>query len=60
MSSLQEAPHRSALRRGRISLPDHAYFITKCSLVPGTDTLVIPACAEIVITSLVWARDAGW
>jgi REP element-mobilizing transposase RayT len=41
-------------------LPDHAYFITKCLFAPTTDTLVIPACAGIVITSLIWARDAGW
>jgi len=41
-------------------LPDHAYFITKCLFVPGTDTLVISACAESVITSLIWARGAGW
>jgi len=29
-------------------------------LRPGTNILAIPACAEIVINSLLWARDNGW
>ena len=56
----KEEPHRSDLREGRVSLPYHAYFITKCLAVPGEETLSIPACAEIVIDSIIWARDAGW
>jgi REP element-mobilizing transposase RayT len=29
-------------------------------LMPNADVLVIPACAEIVINSLIWARDKDW
>ena len=53
-------PHRPALRKRRASLPHHVYFITKCLLVPDMKALVIPACAEILINSIIWARDAGW
>lgn len=52
-----ESPHRSALRKGRVSLPNQAYFITKCALLP---VLGKGDCAEIVVQSLLWARDAGW
>jgi REP element-mobilizing transposase RayT len=55
-----ERPYRSALRKGRRSLPNHAYFLTKCTLVPGTDVLARPDCAEIVIGSLTWALEQSW
>lgn len=28
--------------------------------MPGTGALAIPTCAEVVINSLIWARDEGW
>ena len=53
-------PHRSALRKGRVSSPDQAYFITKCTLVPGDKFLASSDCAQAVVDSLLWMRDNQW
>ena len=49
-----------ALRKGRISVAGHAYFITKCTAAPVSRHLVRPEIAKILIDSLLWARDHGW
>jgi len=56
-SERPEHPGRSALRRGRISLPNHAYFVTKCAAVVGTHVLARPECAEAIVTPLRWLRE---
>ena len=60
MKDTPSRPHRSALRRGRRSVPGHAYFITKCTRIPNTRHLAIPECAGLVIDSLTWAVSKGW
>ncbi len=55
-----DPPHRSALRRGRHSVPGRAYFLTKCTLFPDTEDLIQQACAEVVINSLIWAASEEW
>lgn len=52
-----DKPHASALRKGRVSEPGQAYFVTKCALGPFLER---PDCARVVVDSLLWARDNGW
>ena len=53
-------PHRSALRKGRISLPGATYFITKCTHEPKTVVLASPKIAKVVIDSLIWTTEQNW
>jgi len=46
-----------ALRRGRVSIPNHAYFITKNVSAPDTAILSNPLCALTVIWTLRWLRS---
>lgn len=57
MKESHDKPHRSDLRKGRVSLVDQAYFITKCL---GCPVLTLPECAEILIGSFMWARNNYW
>jgi len=52
--------HRSALRIGRHSQPNTAYFLTKCVLERKRAPLARPDCAEVLIQSFRWARDRQW
>ncbi|MBM4049342.1 MAG: hypothetical protein FJ279_29960 [Planctomycetes bacterium] len=47
-------PGRAALRKGRCSLPNHAYFVTKCTDDPDFGLLATSAYATIIIGSLRW------
>lgn len=49
-------PGRAALRKGRSSLPNHAYFITKCvdESVRVADPLLRSQCATLVVQTLRW------
>ena len=49
--------HRSALRRARVSVPGHAYFVTKCILESRTNALACQDCAEVLIDGLIWLKD---
>ncbi len=56
VSTKQLPPHQSALRKGRVSLPDECYFLTTC--VEGRQpVLASPEAATIVIDALRWLRD---
>ena len=51
-----QPPHHTALRKGRVSIDDHCYFITAC--VDGRRPVFAQtAAAKIVIESLLWLRD---
>ena len=56
-NSREAVPHRSSLRKGRMSLPGCAYFITKCVEDYDTKVLARPGCAGIVIESLEWLAN---
>jgi 8-amino-7-oxononanoate synthase len=64
-SQIQFAPteddqpaHQSALRKGRVSLPDECHFITSC--VDDRDPVFGHAeAARVVVDSLRWLRDQG-
>jgi REP element-mobilizing transposase RayT len=47
----------SSMRRGRVSLVDHSYFVTKRVLHPERGSLTKPEHAEIIISTLRWIRD---
>jgi len=49
-----ERPCHAALRKGRYSIPHHAYFLTKCVNERDSTVLSLPACATIVIETLEW------
>jgi len=51
---------RSALRKGRFSAPNNAYFITKCIYDRKQALLSKPACAEILIQAFLYGREQGW
>lgn len=53
-------PRQAALRKGRVSLPNQCYFITKCTLPHMGPFLAEPGAAEIVANCLLWARDHAW
>jgi putative transposase len=53
-------PHASNLRKARISLEGHAYFVTKCVRKDMGSPLRESGYAEIVATSLLWAKTQGW
>lgn len=55
-----EPPHRSALRKGRRSIPGQAYFLTKCIGARGAKDLMRPACADIVVNSFIETQGMGW
>jgi len=60
MGQPSRTSHSSDLRKGRISLAGHIYFITKCASHTVGNALAVPECAELVISSLMCARDKGW
>jgi len=60
MYDLSELPHSRDLRKGRVSLDNHSYFITKCVHHTVGEPLAHPDCAELVVSSLVWAKQQGW
>jgi REP element-mobilizing transposase RayT len=37
-----------------------ARTLTKCTLIPNSDDLIVPDCAELVINSLLWAANESW
>jgi REP element-mobilizing transposase RayT len=50
----EDRPGQAALRKGRVSLPNHAYFLTKCVDAADSRVLATPNCARILIESLRW------
>ena len=52
-----ERPHSHALRKGRVSVPNSAYFITKCADDYGKRVLAEDRCAEIIVGSLTWVSE---
>jgi REP element-mobilizing transposase RayT len=57
---MDNRPHRSSLRKGRVSVPGQVYHISKSLVSKEYGFLTMPGCADIVIQSLLWARDKGW
>ncbi len=55
-----DKPHSADLRRGRLSYPGQTYFITKCVDRALGGILTQTKNADVVIGSLLWARDQGW
>jgi REP element-mobilizing transposase RayT len=53
-------PHRSALRKGRVSLPNYAYFLTKRVAAPDLAVLAQPETAGAIISTLEWISDQDW
>ncbi|HLF25899.1 MAG TPA: transposase [Anaerolineae bacterium] len=60
MANGKRASHSSDLRKGRCSIPGQTYFITKCVMMPETDFLIRPDCAQLVIESFQWAAKQTW
>jgi REP element-mobilizing transposase RayT len=57
MTMKPDKPHAGNLRIGRYSAPGGVYFIT--NNVEQKHPLLTPACREIAIDALKWARDNG-
>lgn len=60
MHDLSEVPHSGDLRKGRVSLDDHSYFITKCVHHAVDKPLIRPMYAKLVVSSIIWAKKQGW
>src|SRR5690242_14624217 len=56
----REVPHSASLRKCRVSLPNHAYFVTKCLQDASIGNLASPSLADIIVSSLDWARNQNW
>lgn len=48
------------MRRGRVSIVNQAYFITKCTVLEVRDHLMRPDICRVLTDSLLWAQDNGW
>jgi len=49
-------PHQSALRKARVSLPGHCYFVTT-AIVNREPLLADASVAKVIVESLVWLQE---
>jgi len=50
-------PHQHALRKGRISVQNLAYTITKCVNNRDTTLLIQPEISDILINAFTWCNE---
>ena len=50
-------PRQYALRKGRVSMQNWAYTITKCVYARNTTLLIQPEISDILINAFIWCRE---